>query len=415
MGEDADAPSGTGWLPMMGATRPPPPLRFVPGASSPNLHIYPSSFRFESRILKQTRAIVDAEIAEEVHIISVWEDGLPELEEIDSARRVWRVRRPEVRLLGRLLGRLVGTVVFSWKVLLTYRRVHPSHIHAHSLSVLPLAAILKVLRGGRLVYDTHELESLRTGLGRLTRFVARTLEHLLMPLVDVTFVVSPSIADWYRNKYPRTPVHVVRNIPLRSDISGLVAADLRGRFGLAEEDLLFLYQGLLGHGRGLEELFDAFADVGGQRHLIVMGYGLLEAKARRAAQDHVNIHFHPAVPPTELLRHTLGADVGLAYIQPISTSYRYCLPNKLFEYLACGIPVLVSDLPDMGALVDEFGCGWRVPLSPTALAEQLAAIDWEALREKAAAADRAAAALLWEDEARTYTENLMPVRPEARA
>ena len=63
------------------------------------------------------------------------------------------------------------------------------------------------------------------------------------------------------------------------------------------------------------------------------------------------------VPPEQLLEAIALADVGLALIQPVCLSYRMSLPNKLFEYVAAGVPVLGSDLPAIGPLISEHGIG----------------------------------------------------------
>ena len=72
------------------------------------------------------------------------------------------------------------------------------------------------------------------------------------------------------------------------------------------------------------------------------------------------MHFQPAVPYEEVLNYTGDADVGLVSVKPVCLSYLYCLPNKLFESIQAGIPVLVNDLPDCVALIEEFGIGARV-------------------------------------------------------
>jgi glycosyltransferase involved in cell wall biosynthesis len=83
--------------------------------------------------------------------------------------------------------------------------------------------------------------------------------------------------------------------------------------------------------------------------------GLEELTRTEGVADRVE--FAGAVPPEKLLETISEASVGLALIEPVCLSYRMSLPNKLFEYVAAGIPVLGSDLPAIGALVNEHEIG----------------------------------------------------------
>jgi glycosyltransferase involved in cell wall biosynthesis len=69
----------------------------------------------------------------------------------------------------------------------------------------------------------------------------------------------------------------------------------------------------------------------------------------------------PPVPPSEVGKAIADADVGLVLIQPTSLSHRMSLPNKLFEYVAAGMPLIATDLPVMGPLVRDEGIGEVVP------------------------------------------------------
>jgi glycosyltransferase involved in cell wall biosynthesis len=135
-------------------------------------------------------------------------------------------------------------------------------------------------------------------------------------------------------------------------------------------------------------------------HLVFMGYGPLQDLVDEAAKRFAHVHVHPAVAYEEVLDHTLSADVGLVSVKPTCLSYLYCLPNKLFEYILAGVPVLSNDLPDCRDLMESFGVGCTV--------EQDDAEGWRAalLELKNAGTDqfeaglkRAAQELSWESEA----------------
>ena len=87
-----------------------------------------------------------------------------------------------------------------------------------------------------------------------------------------------------------------------------------------------------------------------------MGYGPLEKLIVNEADKSHKVYFHPSVSPNELLKYTGSADIGLSLIQNTCKSY-FCMPNKLFEYLMTGLPVLVSNMKEMGEFVEKYEVG----------------------------------------------------------
>lgn len=84
------------------------------------------------------------------------------------------------------------------------------------------------------------------------------------------------------------------------------------------------------------------------------------------------VHFLDPVPPDALLSYTASADVGVTLLEDTCLNHRYALPNKLFEYLMAGIPVLASDLPEIRDVVDAYGVGRLVdPADPEAVARAM--------------------------------------------
>ena len=115
----------------------------------------------------------------------------------------------------------------------------------------------------------------------------------------------------------------------------------------------------------------------------------------------------PAVPTDEVVRWAAGADAGLALIQNVSLSYYLSLPNKLFEYVAAGLPVVASDFPDLRRVVEGHGIGTVCrPDDPDAIARAVAwTLDDPGRNAGLRAAARAAAGeLTWEREAPVLVE-----------
>jgi glycosyltransferase involved in cell wall biosynthesis len=363
-----------------------------------NLHVYPSTFRFESRLLKETRALDDAGFFERIVIAATWEKGLPLRERLDAGREVMRL---PVRgwSRGGTPAKMLRHLLWSTHVFRSFRKADLAAVNCHSLSVLPVCVLLKMSVGARLVYDTHELETETIGSTGLRRIGARALEAALIRWVDQIIVVSESIAEWYRSAYG-IPVAVIRNLPDIGDGPQMPRPTaLKHTLGLGPREVLFLYQGLLSRGRGIDLLLRVFRRAGPDRHIAFMGYGPLEGVVREAARGCPRIHVLPAVRPDEVVSYAQGADVGVCLIEPLCLSYRYCLPNKLFEYITAGLPVVVSDLPDMARVVDEYECGWKVPLDEDSVLSFVESVKSEDLQVRKSRSLSAAARLRWRDEA----------------
>ncbi len=354
-----------------------------------NIHVYPTPFVHESRILKITKTLADRGVFRRIDVMAALEDGLPEVQDIDGRRRVLRVKKSLGRHSSSTFWKAMRTLEWSWRLKETLAGEAVACVNCHNLAALPLCVFLKQRKGAALVYDTHELETETLHTKGLRRVIARMVERILIRFADEVVVVNDAIADWYRGAYGLDNVSVVRNVPVRHEGDAKKSRILRDAFGIGEDGLVFLYQGILTRGRGVDLLLDAFAGASPDRHILFLGYGDLEGEVTRAARRFPNIHYHPAVPPEKIAEFTAGADVGISLIENVCRSYYMSLPNKVFEYLQCGLPVVVSRFPAMAEVVDRFGCGWAIPVERDLLARLVGSLSREEVdrrREKALAA-----------------------------
>jgi len=345
----------------------------------------------------------------QVEVAGFMEPGYSESEALEDGRTIWRAALRTRGLPKDLVSQGIKYAEWYRQLVRRYRQAPLGVIHCHDLAPLQIAVRLKQLTGARLIYDAHELETETVGAGGLRQRLAQSLEKRLIPKVDSMITVSPSIQSWYAERYPGTPIHLVRNIPeAPGDAHDIVP--LREQFGVPEEALLFLYLGGLGTGRGIETALEAFQQQGVPHHILFMGSGPLTNAIRDAAGRDARIHYKEPVSPGEVIAHAAGADVGVSLIQDVCLNYRYCLPNKLFESLLSGLPVLASNLPDQAAVVDQHGGGWVVENDPTSVAAFLRGLTRaEGLALRQGLAERASG-LTWENESKTLTalyENLL--------
>ena len=318
-----------------------------------------------------------------VRVLAVWKEGLPRHEVLGDGIEVLRVAPLIGGSMKGAMGRLFKAVGWYLGVLWALRGEKVACFNCHSLPVLPLSILVKIWKRCVLIYDPHELETETAGLRGGRQWLARRVERALIGFADTVCVVNRSIADWYAARYRLKHVWVVRNVPYRSESEPVRTGRLRQAIGLAADTRIFLYQGLLAPGRGVGLLIEAFSLLPQDQHLVFMGYGELEERIREAAARYPHIHFMPAVPPEQVKDYTVDADVGISLIEDVCLSYYLCLPNKLFEYAACGVPAVVSNFPEMGRFVDEYDCGWKVApdtQSLRALVERLTASELVARR-----------------------------------
>ena len=318
-----------------------------------NVHFYPSTFRFESRMLKETATALESGAVDDVLVLARWEPGLAEAEQIDAQRAVRRLRTPAGDRLPGMLGSIVRLLEWQVRAFVAIVRAHPVIVNPHSLPVLPVAAAARLVTRAAIIYDTHELETETVGASATRRRIGRLLERLLVPMCVVVVVVNRSIGDWYRTHHSRARIIVVRNVPYRAARPVDRSTSLHDRLGIPADELIFLYQGSIHRGRATEMLLDVFSGHPPTRHLVFLGYGDQEDLVRSTAVVHPNIHFLPAVPPSEVLDVTASADVGICLIEDVCLSYRLALPNKLMEYISAGVPALVSDFPEMRRFIQR--------------------------------------------------------------
>lgn len=326
-----------------------------------NLHIYPSTFKFESRMLKETKSIITLHPEYKIIIVSVHQPPLKKHEKIDERREVIRIPIFGNNESRNKIIKGINYLFFLFRVTskFIFRKVHA--INCHSLPVMPIGVIFKVLKGTKLIYDTHELETERESLSGLSKKIMQVLESICIRFADRVMVVNYSIGQWYKKRYSLKDIYVVRNVPYRVTLDQ--SYDLfREKFGISRESIIFLYQGFLNPGRAIDFLLDVFAKLDDTRHIVFMGYGSFEKEIEAYSQRHKNIHFHPAVPMHMLPSYTASADVGISLTDKPCLSYQLSLGNKFFEFINAEIPFIFWDgFIEVNQLNDRYQFGWKVP------------------------------------------------------
>lgn len=308
-------------------------------------------YTHDSRVEKEARTLSGAGYA--VTVVCMAGAGLPSVEERDGIR-VLRVARSRLPIPG-------------WRFLLNSRRfervlaeTRPQILHAHDSDTLgPVAATARRL-GIPFVYDAHELWLGQGRRGRSWLWFAlmylffSVLERRLIRRSAAQVTVSAPIARWLEQRYHLQHVELLPNYP---EAGPEPRSDLRSRIDpqrLPPEAPIVLYLGGLMEERGLEALVQSIPLLRSDAHLVLLGRGTLEDSLRRLAAEmgvDQRVHVLAPVPPDEVVGWAASADLGVSPIAPSLLSYRYSLPNKLFQYMAAGLPVVASDFPQVRDVV----------------------------------------------------------------
>jgi len=237
---------------------------------------------------------------------------------------------------------------------------------ANDLDTLLPNYLVSRLKNIPVIYDSHEYF---TGVPELNKrpfvkMIWKIIEKAVFPELKHVVTVSDPIAGLYETEYGIRPV-VIRNL---SPLSENIIPMERDELGVREDHLLLILQGGgINIDRGAEDLIEAVkitenvsliiagaGDVLPVLKDMVMGYGISD-----------RVKFYPLMPWEKLMRITKSADVGLSLDKDTNLNYRYSLPNKLFDYLSAGIPVITGSLPEIIKIVESYACGITLPAITT--------------------------------------------------
>ena len=253
--------------------------------------------------------------------------------------------------------------------------------HAHDANALPACYIAARLRRKPLILDSHELPLHEPGITRWHRLsaLARRIFGGMLRRCAGVITPSPLYAQQIRRSYHCPEVSLIRNFP---PYRAVARNDrLRQRLGLAPEVRIALYQGYLQPDRSLDLLVRAARFLEQDIVIVMMGKGdattLAQLEALIASEGVAErVRILPPVPYEELLEWTASADLGLTLFSPdYSLSIRLTLPNKLFEYVMAGLPVLTSPLDAIVEVINTYDVGRVVSeLSPADIGAAISAM-----------------------------------------
>lgn len=354
-------------------------------------------------MFKEVESVIDSKICNEVVIFGLWKEGLPKTQQYLSKCKINRIPVVCSMLPSNIFFSTLKYFEWVVKVLILVKRNKIQIFHAHGLKALPVCVLAKFLTGSALIYDAHELETEANGLRGKIKDICKIFEKLLIKFSDEVITVSDSISHHYSTQYANIDPVVVRNIPQIAN-QDLAKSNLRKKFSIPSEDILLLYLGGFIKGRGIELILNSFPSELESYHLAFIGSGVLEEKIQTNTGDQKKIYMNGPVPTDKVISYAKEADIGLCLIEDLCLSYRFSLPNKLFEYLLAGIPVIVNDLPEQRKFINKYKCGWVLSNPVNDLCDFLKELTLKEIFEKKKGAARVGNEISWEREVKPYLE-----------
>jgi len=339
------------------------------------------------------RAVREAETLREagweVSFVS-WIKGDEPPPDTPSPVRVRRILRPVPPLESGIFRRGLAFLYVTRDLSSAVVDEAPDLIVAHDFEVLRAAVAAKKALGVPLLYDSHEdWPALIAENSLMEARIAGWQERRLCAKVDHIVTVSAPIAskfrDWGR---PTTVIYSAR--PTR-EIQLADRSASRGVFQYAIDDFVVGFAGTFGAGRGLEVLLHSLGELPGNVKALLVGgpHGdaghLFQVAAELGVERRVRLDDYRPFP--ELAPYYAAMDLGVILLDD-RPNHRRALPNKLFDYMAHGVPVLVPNYPPMRSLVEQTHSGIILEkLDAPALAQTI--LEWSRNRTTLAELGRA--------------------------
>ena len=316
-----------------------------------------NDFTNDNRVLKISRSLQNN--GHNVILVATHFDKTLPKEEIIEGFEVKRFNVGRIKILP------LNLILFWLVVIKNFRKEEV--FHCNDLYALPPAYVIKKFsnKDAKIVYDCHEHETeAKIYLNKpVIKYLAKIFEKKMVGIANKVITVSESIAEDYEARYGIEKPSLVLNAPpyARQKRYNL----FREKLGIGEDKVIFLFQGGYIPGRGIDQLIKVFKKLERRNSklvLVFLVYGEGVEKLKKKVKDSSNIYWHQKVSPLEYMKYIGSADWGIYLMENICLNHDFALPNKIFDYILGGLPVVVSNLKEMSKLVNEYEIGYTVDI-----------------------------------------------------
>ena len=214
------------------------------------------------------------------------------------------------------------------------------------------------LKGIKMIYDSHEYFTETPELIHRPKVqrVWKRVEEFAVPKLGEMITVCDSIADLFREKYG-VKVHVIRNIPPQK---ALPPKGDKAELGLPLDMHLLVLQGSgINIQRGAEELVQAMRYLDDCYLMIIGGGDVLPILKQMVIDLNIadRVRFLPRMSYANMMAYTQNAELGFCLDKDTNLNYRFSLPNKLFDFIQAGVPIVASHLTEIEKIIRRYDIG----------------------------------------------------------
>jgi glycosyltransferase involved in cell wall biosynthesis len=226
---------------------------------------------------------------------------------------------------------------------------------ANDLDTLLPNFIVSRLKNIKLVYDSHEYFTLSV-YKKTSRKIWEMLENFLFPRLKNIITVNNSIKKVYEEKY-KVPITVIWNVPYR-----IIHNTNPEKVSLPADKKILIMQGIgLNENRGAEEAVLTMQFLPDDFNLYFIGSGTVLDKLKQMVRDlnlSGKVTFIDMLPYSQMMEYTKRCFIGLIFEKiDVTDHHRFALPNKFFDYINAGIPVLSSKATEIELLIEKYRIG----------------------------------------------------------
>ncbi len=310
--------------------------------------IFLGNIAHDSRSFKMFKSFIKA--GYQTCVICAHEPGEEKLDE----RNIYYVK---LKKWKRAIFKIIQFYIKSFPKIF---KIKTDFVVASDLFSLPLAWFVSIKARSKLIYDSRELYSHLASISKrnkLQRLLSK-FEIVFALRAKIILTVNQKIFDFLSSKFKDKKIIVIRNYPEQKEMKCFYKVEIE------PSDVFLVYLGNLHPGRGFNLYFDLIARLNSKSidtKLLLIGKGELKEQIeaeieKRGIDDRVFI-LGPYSPNEMILFPKASRIIGLCIIEPISLSYIYSLPNKIFEYISHKIPFVASDFPEIRAITNEYKVG----------------------------------------------------------
>lgn len=232
---------------------------------------------------------------------------------------------------------------------------------ANDLPTLPIVKACIEQNGGKFIYDAHEFFLGQDVFSKRQKENLEQIEKSIFPMVDFFITVNDDIRKLFFEKYGEKKSEIIFNATKCNCEEKKYLHDL---IGIDRNEKILLYQGGFIEKRKLENLIYISKYLNNSK-LVMLGWGTTEKQLKNLAEDlgvfDKKVFFVPKISQKELVSYTSSATIGIIPYDGYDLNTKYCTPNKLFEFVCAGIPIVHNDnLHTVGNIIKSYKIGFPI-------------------------------------------------------